>query len=93
MESLICSLLPLPTSPGPRSKKNLRSGETASNRPDLVAPVFRAKLRKLLNLLTKEGVFGRSVAHTFVVEFPKRGLPHAHIVLILAEADKPTTPA
>ena len=61
-------------------QSNLRAGETAANRPDLVARVFRAKLRKLLDLITTQKVFGRSVAHTFVVEFQKRGLPHAHIL-------------
>ena len=70
---------------------NLRPGETAANRPDLVARVFHAKLKKLLRCITKESFFGKAVAHTWVVEFQKRGLPHAHILLIVAEADKPKT--
>ena len=74
-------------------QQNLRPGETAANRPELVARVFRAKLRRLLELLTKEHAFGRCVAYTYVIEFQKRGLPHAHILLILVEADKPTTPS
>ena len=77
----------------PEVVKNLRPGETAANRPDLIARVFNAKLRSLLHDLTKQNVLGRAVAYTWVVEFQKRGLPHAHILLIVAEEDKPRTPS
>ena len=73
-------------------KKNLRAGEDAANRPDLVARVFRQKLRKLLHDLTSKHVLGRARAYTYVVEFQKRGLPHAHILLILCPEHKPRTP-
>ena len=33
-------------------------------------------------------VLGRVISYTYVVEFQKRGLPHAHILLILDEKDK-----
>jgi hypothetical protein len=42
--------------------------------------------------LLNDGVLGEVVAHMYVVEFQKRGLPHAHILLILAPNDKPRTP-
>ena len=71
---------------------NLRPGETAADRPDLTARVFNAKLRHLLKLLTKDNFLGRAVGWTFVVEFQKRGLPHAHILLIVRTCDKPVTP-
>ena len=67
----------------PEITANLWPGETAANRPDLVAPVFRAKLRSLMKVLTKDHYLGRAVGWTFVVEFQKRGLPYAHILLIL----------
>ena len=38
----------------PEIQNNLRPGETASNRPDLVARVFRAKLRKLLDFRAQQ---------------------------------------
>ena len=41
--------------------------------------------------LTKRNILGKSIAHTAVIEFQKRGLPHAHILLILASEDKPYT--
>ena len=70
----------------------LRTGETAANRPDLVARVFRIKLQVLLDKLLKEHVLGHVIAHTWVVEFQKRGLPHAHTLLIVSPEDKPRTP-
>jgi hypothetical protein len=36
----------------------------------------------------KKGVFGRVVAFMQVIEFQKRGLPHAHILLILSPEDR-----
>ena len=32
------------------------------------------------------------MAHVYVVEFQKRGLPHAHILVVLKHKDKPKTP-
>jgi len=62
---------------------NLRPGEQAHNRPDLVARVFRQKLKQLIHELTVEECLGKVAAYTYVVEFQKRGLPHAHILVIL----------
>jgi hypothetical protein len=39
----------------------------------------------------KKGLFGKVLGHIHVVEFQKRGLPHAHILLIVSEEDKPLT--
>jgi hypothetical protein len=69
------------------------SGRAAEERPDIVARVFKLKLKELLNDLTKRKFFGRAVAFIYVIEYQKRGLPHAHILLILHPADKPHTPA
>ncbi|KAK1360977.1 hypothetical protein POM88_045451 [Heracleum sosnowskyi] len=55
----------------------------ASVRPDLVARVFKMKLDAMMNDLTKKHVLGRVLAVVYTVEFQKRGLPHAHIVLWL----------
>ncbi|KAK1396108.1 hypothetical protein POM88_005971 [Heracleum sosnowskyi] len=57
-------------------------------RPDLVARVFKMKLDSMVNDLTKKNVLGRVLAVVYTVEFQKCGLPHAHIVLWLAAADK-----
>jgi len=34
---------------------------------------------------------GKVIGHIHVIEFQKRGLPHAHILLIMADEDKPQT--
>ena len=36
-------------------------------------------------------IFGKVVGYIYVIEFQKRGLPHAHILLILAASDKLST--
>ena len=36
----------------------------------------------------KKHVFGKVNSHMYVIEFQKRGLPHAHILLILEQQDK-----
>ncbi|GMF34391.1 unnamed protein product [Phytophthora fragariaefolia] len=64
--------------------------QSVQDRPDIVARVYQMKLTALLKDLD-EGVLGRVQARIYVVEFQKRGLPHAHILAILAEEDKPRT--
>ncbi|KAK1386077.1 Helitron helicase [Heracleum sosnowskyi] len=50
------------------------------------------KLDAMMSDLTKENVLGRVLAVVYTIEFQKRGLPHAHIVLWLAEGDKLVSP-
>jgi hypothetical protein len=59
---------------------------TASDRPDLIARVFNLKLRAFLHDVVKEDAFGKVVAWMYTIEYQKRGLPHAHICLILADS-------
>lgn len=39
-----------------------------------------------------EGVVGVQVSRIHVIEFQKRGLPHAHLLLIVRNQDKPSIP-
>ncbi|EPB71689.1 hypothetical protein ANCCEY_09208 [Ancylostoma ceylanicum] len=71
----------------------LFSGQTASDRPDIVARVFKLKLDALLDDLFRKHILGEVAANIWVVEFQKRRLPHAHILIILKEAWKPRTTA
>ena len=76
----------------PEIKAELWEGQTAQDRPDLVARVFKLKFNALLHELTKnKGAFGKVLAFIYIIEFQKRGLPHAHILLILDSIDKPRT--
>jgi len=63
-------------------------GKTATDRPDLTVRVFQLKLQALLDDIIKNSVLGKVIAYTWVIEFQKRGLPHAHILLILDAASK-----
>jgi hypothetical protein len=73
-------------------QKQLYPGQTAMDRPDIVAKVFKLKLDALLADLWTGRAFGRAVAYVHVIEFQKRGLPHAHIILWLHKNDKLNTP-
>ncbi|XP_041009523.1 ATP-dependent DNA helicase pif1-like [Juglans microcarpa x Juglans regia] len=57
--------------------------EEAQNRPDLIARIFRAKLEELKDELFKRKIFGKVSAYVYVIEHQKRGLPHAHFLIIL----------
>ncbi|XP_057290930.1 uncharacterized protein LOC130613632 [Hydractinia symbiolongicarpus] len=61
---------------------NLLPGQSASDRPDLVARVFKLKLLALKKDL-KDGVLGVLCAHVDVIEFQESGLPHVHMLLHL----------
>lgn len=53
--------------------------------------VFALKLKELQNDLFKKSVFGVSIGRSWTIEFQKRGLPHTHILIIVADQDKPRT--
>jgi hypothetical protein len=52
--------------------------------------MFRAKLEELKNLLFKKDILGKVKARVYVMEFQKRGLPHAHFRLIMEQRYKLT---
>ena len=49
-------------------------------------------MKSITNDLYNNGILGKVIAHVHVIEFQKRGLPHAHILMILALNNKPKTP-
>ena len=63
-------------------------GMLAADRPDIVARVFNLKLAQLTEELKKDGIFGRCIASMHVIEFQHRGLPHAHILIVLERSFK-----
>ncbi|KAI9091201.1 hypothetical protein K1719_028265 [Acacia pycnantha] len=60
----------------------------ASNRADILSRIFRLKLKALMNVIKQKRLFGNVRAEVYTIEFQKRGLPHAHILIWLAERDK-----
>ena len=75
----------------PAIKDALYSGQAAWQRPDLVSRVFRLKFKQFLKDILVGQCFGRVLGHIAVIEFQKRGLPHAHMCFVLADCDKPRT--
>ncbi|MBW0461682.1 hypothetical protein O181_001397 [Austropuccinia psidii MF-1] len=69
----------------------LREGEIPSNRPDIITRVFKMKVDVLIWDLTINKRLGSVLSYVYTIEFQKRGLPHAHIILILAESSIPRT--
>ncbi|GFV14569.1 hypothetical protein TNCV_3999201 [Trichonephila clavipes] len=61
------------------------SGQKATDRHDIVARVFRSKVQKLMNVVTKGKVFGDVQCHMYSIEWQKRCLPHVHILIWLKQ--------
>nr|XP_027096174.1 uncharacterized protein LOC113716072 [Coffea arabica] len=72
----------------PEMKQNMLETDEYQNRVDLSARIFHAKLELLKEEMFKKEIFGQVAAYTYVVEFQKRGLPHAHFLIILKPASK-----
>ncbi|XP_057416850.1 uncharacterized protein LOC130711305 [Lotus japonicus] len=68
-------------------------GLNSSDRPDLACRVFHMKLNQFMVDCKKGYFFGKAVAGTYTIEFQKRGLPHAHILLWLSMENKLRSPA
>lgn len=66
----------------------LKENQEPNDRPDLVTRVFKMKLKQLIDDLLSNHIFGLVSAHIYVIEWQKRGLPHAHILIVLNENDK-----
>ena len=71
----------------PEIANNLAPGQTAQDRPDLAARAFKLRKDQLCHDLIHGNLLGRHIAHLAVIEFQKKGLPHCHILLILADED------
>ncbi|XP_063929859.1 uncharacterized protein LOC135142123 [Zophobas morio] len=73
----------------PEIKNELLPDQKSYDRHDLVSRVFHLKLKKMIDLLTKKHIFGPTQAFVYSVEWQKRGLPHVHILLWLANKIQP----
>jgi hypothetical protein len=57
--------------------------QTITDRPNIIARVFRAKLKDLISQIRNDEVFGIVPALIYTVKYQKKGLPHAHIIIFL----------
>jgi hypothetical protein len=53
--------------------------------PDIVDRAFMLKLRSLMRDIVKMQIFGEVSAYVYRIEWQARGLPHAHILIILKD--------
>ena len=75
----------------PEITRHLNPGQQPTDRPDLIARVFRLKIQELLADL-RNGLFGKYAGHVYTIEYQKRGLPHMHLLLFLDQSVKFDTP-
>lgn len=66
-------------------KTYLLPGQSPHDRPDLTARIFKQKLIKMMNVMTKSQIFGEVRCHMYTIEWQKRGLPHSHILIWLKD--------
>ncbi|XP_074318412.1 uncharacterized protein LOC141655221 [Silene latifolia] len=72
----------------PEITRFVKRGLRPEDRPDILTRVFKLKLDELMRDLKERHIFGRTRAVVYTIEFQKRGLPHAHILLFLQRDDK-----
>jgi hypothetical protein len=61
---------------------------TSSDRSDIIARVFKLKLDELMHDLIHKQVMGRLSGISMVIEYQKRMIPHAHIVVTVHPDDR-----
>ncbi|XP_056689190.1 uncharacterized protein [Spinacia oleracea] len=64
-------------------------GLKPEDRPDILCRIFKIKLDQLTRDLKDGKIFGGVQSVIYTVEFQKRGLPHAHILLFLNQEQAP----
>lgn len=69
----------------PEIESLLYSRQFPTGRHDLTARVFKQKLIKMMNAITKTHIFGECRCWMYSIEWQKRGLLHAHILIWLKE--------
>ncbi|XP_023315516.1 uncharacterized protein LOC111693854 [Trichogramma pretiosum] len=67
----------------------LLPGQSSSDRHDIVARVFKQKLKSFMNFIVNHRTFGETRCWMYSIEWQKRGLPHAHILIWFMEKITP----
>lgn len=64
-------------------------GQTPEDRHDIISRVFHLKLKCLMKLIHEERIYGKVRCFMYSIEWQKRGLPHAHILIWLENPIRP----
>ncbi|KAA6355852.1 MAG: putative ATP-dependent DNA helicase PIF1 [Streblomastix strix] len=65
--------------------------DSSANHPDIESKNFIIKLQELLDDIVKHHILGKVSCYCYRIEFQKRGLPHAHILITFQQEDKVNT--
>ncbi|KAA6374277.1 MAG: putative ATP-dependent DNA helicase PIF1, partial [Streblomastix strix] len=65
--------------------------DSPANHPDIVSKIFIIQLQELLDDIVKHHILGKVSYYCYRIEFQKRGLPHAHILITFQQEDKLNT--
>ena len=68
--------------------ERMRRGRIYSEMPHIVSRVFRMYLSEIKKDLWENGVAGKVIHNIHTIEFQKRGLPHAHVLLKFSPEDE-----
>lgn len=63
--------------------KNFPQNSTPNDIPNISVRLFFTKFNAILNDITKKHIFGKVISYVYTIEFQKRGLPHAHLLITL----------
>ena len=70
----------------PEIKEQLPRGHSHQDHPDIVARVFFLKFKAMMEDIVDRQIFGPVQAFVWRIEWQARGLPHAHLLVILVNA-------
>ena len=76
----------------PEITNELLPNQQPNDKSDLVARVFKLKLKSITNDLFVKRIFEKVISHIYMIEFQKRGLPYAYILMILASENRSNSP-
>uniref|UniRef100_A0A183C066 ATP-dependent DNA helicase n=1 Tax=Globodera pallida TaxID=36090 RepID=A0A183C066_GLOPA len=76
----------------PEIVEALQGRQNYVHRADIVCRIFMDKATEFIKDLTERNVLGKVAGWCYSVEHQKRGMPHIHMLLILDEGSRITTP-
>ncbi|XP_031108678.1 uncharacterized protein LOC116013169 [Ipomoea triloba] len=68
-------------------------GLKSEDRPDIICRVFKMKLDAMIEDIKTQKLFGDICGVIYTIEFQKRGLPHAHILLFAKKINRANSAA
>jgi hypothetical protein len=74
----------------PEIQREIPGGSSARDHPDIVARVFWIKFKSMMEDIVEHQIFGEVLGFVWRIEWQLRGLPHAHLLIILKKAIRST---